>query len=189
MSKASEKLHLSPQGLSLAIRRMEDELGCDLFYRKSSGLILTEIGQQFKTEAEAALRHVDNIYSLCSKGLKKEIHIKGCDATSARVVADCAGYPGSLNMALKIVRSGGTVCEIADSSVLSPVNITYISYKDLFITNSSGCDISKALAGMLDGSLKTRPLIDEIVPLERTSYAFDRQASHDAMKVLVDMNA
>ena len=75
MSKASEKLHLSPQGLSLAIRRMEYELGCDLFYRKSSGLILTEIGQQFKTEAEAALRHVDNIYSLCSKGLKKEIHI------------------------------------------------------------------------------------------------------------------
>lgn len=93
-----------------------------------------------------------------------------------------------MNMALKIVRSGGTVCEIADSSVLSPVNI-YISYKDLFITNSSGCDISKALAGMLDGSLKTRPLIDEIVPLERTSYAFDRQVSHDAMKVLVDMNA
>lgn len=92
-------------------------------------------------------------------------------------------------MALKIVRSGGTVCEIADSSVLSPVNITYISYKDLFITNSSGCDISQALAGMLDGSLKTRPLIDEIVPLERTSYAFDHQASHDAMKVLVDMNA
>lgn len=101
------------------------------------------------------------------------------------MVADCAGYPGSLNTALKIVRSGGTVCGIADSSVLSPVNITYISYKDLFITNSSGCDISKALAG----SLKTRPLIDEIVPLERTPYAFDRQASHDAMKVLVDMNA
>ena len=49
--------------------------------------------------------------------------------------------------------------------------------------------IPGALAGMLDGSLKTRPLIDEIVPLERTPYAFDRQASHDAMKVLVDMNA
>ena len=42
---------------------------------------------------------------------------------------------------------------------------------------------------MLDGSLKTRPLIDEIVPLERTPYAFDRQAIHVAMKVLVDMNA
>lgn len=129
-----------------------------------------------------------NCYEQIAKLIGEPGWIKGCDATSARVVADCAGYPGSLNMALKIVRSGGTVCEIADSSVLSPVNITYISYKDLFITNSSGCDISKALTGMLDGSLKTRPLIDEIVPLERTSYAFDRQASHDAMKVLVDMN-
>ena len=40
---------------------------------------------------------------------------------------------------------------------------------------------------MLSGSLKTELLIDEIVPLERTSYAFDRQADHEAMKVLVDM--
>lgn len=41
MSKAAEKLHMSQQGLSLAIRRLEAELGCDLFYRKSSGLVLT----------------------------------------------------------------------------------------------------------------------------------------------------
>lgn len=115
--------------------------------------------------------------------------IKGSDATTARVVADCAGYPGSLNTALKIVRSGGTVCEIADSSVLSPVNITYISYKDLYITNSSGCDIPKALAGMLDGSLKTEPLIDDVVPLSKAKYAFDKQADHEAMKILVDMKA
>ena len=113
--------------------------------------------------------------------------IKGSDATSARVVMDCAGYHGSLNTALKLVRSGGVVCEISDSSVLSPVNITYISYKDLFITNSSGCDISKALSGMIDGDLKVEPLVDEIVPLDKAPYAFEKQAKHQAMKVLVDM--
>lgn len=131
----------------------------------------------------------DDCYEQVAKLIGEPGWIKGSDATVARVVADCAGYPGSLNTALKIVRSGGTVCEIADSSVLSPVNITYISYKDLLITNSSGCDIAKALDGMLDGSLKTAPLIDEIVPLEMAKYAFECQANHKAMKVLVKMKA
>ncbi len=68
MSKAAEKLHMSQQGLSLAIRRLEAELGCDLFYRKSSGLVLTEHGKVFKSEAEAIMRHINRIYDYCSSG-------------------------------------------------------------------------------------------------------------------------
>ena len=75
MSKAAEQMHMSQQGLSLSIRRLENELGCDLFYRKSSGLVLTEIGQTFKTEAEAILKKVDYIYFLCSGSTKKEIAV------------------------------------------------------------------------------------------------------------------
>lgn len=52
MSKAAENLHITQQGLSVSMRRLEEELSCDLFYRKSNGLVLTEDGQFFKTEAE-----------------------------------------------------------------------------------------------------------------------------------------
>lgn len=114
--------------------------------------------------------------------------IKGSDATTAKAVLDCAGYPGSFNDALKIVRSGGVVCEMADSSILSPINITYISYKGLRILNSDSCDIPKAFNGLLSGELNVAPLIDELVPLEKVKYAFDQQASGKAMKVLVKMN-
>lgn len=65
ISRAAEKLHMSQQGLSMAIRRLETELGCDLFYRKSSGLVLTDVGSKFKVEAEAIMRHVNRIYDYC----------------------------------------------------------------------------------------------------------------------------
>ena len=71
MSKAAEKLHMSQQGLSIAIRRLETELGCDLFYRKANGLVLTEVGKLFRDEAEEILRHMDKIYEICSSSAGK----------------------------------------------------------------------------------------------------------------------
>lgn len=61
MSKAAENLHITQQGLSIAMRRLETELGGDLFYRKSNGLVLTDNGRFFKSEAEGVLRHIDKI--------------------------------------------------------------------------------------------------------------------------------
>jgi L-iditol 2-dehydrogenase len=113
---------------------------------------------------------------------------KGTEATTARVVVDCAGYPGSLNDALRIVRAGGTVCEMADNKNLSPVNITYITYKDVNIIHGGECDVLKAQRGLLDGSLKTEPLISETVTLDRIRYAFEEQAAGKKMKVLVRMD-
>ena len=65
MAKAAEKLHITQQGISIALRRLESELGCNLFYHKSKGLVLTQFGSAFRNEAELVLTHVDNIYSMC----------------------------------------------------------------------------------------------------------------------------
>lgn len=61
MSKAAENLHITQQGLSIAMRRLETELGRDLFYRKQNGLVLTDNGKFFKSEAASIIRHVDKI--------------------------------------------------------------------------------------------------------------------------------
>ena len=66
ITKAAEKLHLSQQGLSASIRRLEGELNCDLFYRKAGGIVLTDMGQLVKRESEALLRHVDRMKEFCS---------------------------------------------------------------------------------------------------------------------------
>lgn len=87
MAKAAERLHITQQGLSIAIRRLEAELNCDLFYRKSSGLVLTESGKVFKAEAEAIMKHVNRIYALHSTGPegKTRINIAVTDSLIVRL--------------------------------------------------------------------------------------------------------
>lgn len=66
ISKAAEKLHLSQQGLSASIRRLELELGADLFYRKANSIVLTDAGRAVLSEANAIATHVNRIYEHCS---------------------------------------------------------------------------------------------------------------------------
>lgn len=66
MAKAAEALHITQQGISLSIRKLEEELNCSLFYRKWNGLVLTETGTIFQREAQAILQHVGNILEFCS---------------------------------------------------------------------------------------------------------------------------
>lgn len=75
MAKAAESLHITQQGISVAIRKLEEELQCVLFYRKWNGLVLTETGKIFKAEAEEILRHVNNIYEQCSMKSAGKTHI------------------------------------------------------------------------------------------------------------------
>ena len=44
MSTASEKLHLTPQALSISIKNLEEELGIELVKRTNRGTSLTEKG-------------------------------------------------------------------------------------------------------------------------------------------------
>src|SRR3954468_13669624 len=54
-SAAAETLHLAQPSLSEQVRRLEDELGVELFARTTRGLTLTEAGRMLRPEAEAAL--------------------------------------------------------------------------------------------------------------------------------------
>jgi DNA-binding transcriptional LysR family regulator len=58
-SAAAEALHLAQPSLSEQVRRLEDELGVELFARTTRGLTLTEGGRALRPEAEAALAAID----------------------------------------------------------------------------------------------------------------------------------
>jgi len=61
ISQAASSLFISQQGLSSAIRRLEQDLGCDLFYRKGNGLVLTEQGQYFLDNAGGIVSSFDKL--------------------------------------------------------------------------------------------------------------------------------
>jgi DNA-binding transcriptional LysR family regulator len=66
MSKAAVALNISPQGISIAIRRLEKELGAQLFYRDTSGLVITSTGEAVRQEAEKIINHIDKIHNICT---------------------------------------------------------------------------------------------------------------------------
>jgi DNA-binding transcriptional LysR family regulator len=58
-SAAADALHLAQPSLSEQVRRLEEELGVELFARTTRGLTLTEAGRTLRPEAEAALAAAD----------------------------------------------------------------------------------------------------------------------------------
>lgn len=61
ISRAANTLFISQQGLSSSIRRLEDELKCDLFYRKGNSLVLTEQGKYFMEQATDIAESFDRL--------------------------------------------------------------------------------------------------------------------------------
>lgn len=111
----------------------------------------------------------------------------GKETTTVDVVLDCAGYPGSLNDALKIVKPGGVVCLAALYEEPSMVNPQYIANKEPRILGTTNNDLIGAMNGIIDGTVDVMPLLDDIVGIEDFQEAFDRQMNGSAEKVLIDM--
>lgn len=64
VSQAAQRLYISQSALSQQLRRLEEELGYPLFSRSAHGLLLTQDGEQFCSEARPV---ADAWTSLCEK--------------------------------------------------------------------------------------------------------------------------
>ena len=72
--RAAEKLHMTQAPLSVAIRKLEDELETELFERSSRSVKLTEAGEFFLPEAEAVLIRAEQ----ARKNLQQKLSGKCC---------------------------------------------------------------------------------------------------------------
>ena len=57
---AAENLHVSPQAISKAIKRLEEEYETAFFIRNKDGMFLTELGKEFKLSAETIVAELKN---------------------------------------------------------------------------------------------------------------------------------
>lgn len=61
INKAAQKSNISPQNISIAIKKLEEELGCPLFIRDGrKKLLLSEYGQVFIKTAEDVVASIDS---------------------------------------------------------------------------------------------------------------------------------
>ena len=60
-TRAAEELHVAQSALSHQIRRLEAELGTELFERTSRRVVPTEVGEAVATRARRVLAEIDGV--------------------------------------------------------------------------------------------------------------------------------
>lgn len=66
--RAAEKVYVSQPALSLAIQKLEDELGVQLFERSRTAVSMTPIGELIINQAQRALEEVAQIKNIANQG-------------------------------------------------------------------------------------------------------------------------
>ena len=79
LTKTAENLFISPPALSMSLKRLEEELGVELFDRKKNRLILNKNGEMFYSKIKRGLMLIDNaVEDLCNN---KTINIGAASPT------------------------------------------------------------------------------------------------------------
>jgi LysR family hydrogen peroxide-inducible transcriptional activator len=66
--RAAEACFVSQPTLSVAVRRLEDELGVTLFERRTNDIVVTALGEQIIGQAQAVLEKADVIKAMAQQG-------------------------------------------------------------------------------------------------------------------------
>jgi LysR family hydrogen peroxide-inducible transcriptional activator len=66
--RAAEKCHVSQPTLSIAVKKLEDQLGIMLFERSAADVQVTEVGRQIIAQAETVLREANQIRDIAETG-------------------------------------------------------------------------------------------------------------------------
>lgn len=92
-TRAAEELHVAQSALSHQIRRLEEELGAELFERTSRSVAVTEAGESVAERARAVLAQVDGLHEEVNelRGL-----VRGRVSVGATLPAGAIDVPGVL---------------------------------------------------------------------------------------------
>ena len=66
--RAAEKCHVSQPTLSVAVKKVEEELGIQLFERSASEVKITETGRRIVAQAEKVLMEASQIHEIAAAG-------------------------------------------------------------------------------------------------------------------------
>jgi LysR family transcriptional regulator, cyn operon transcriptional activator len=136
ISKASEHLYVTQPAVSRSIKQLEEALGCQLFFRNSKGVQLTQ-------EGEVLFKHVDQAFNFITSGEKKISDFKSLQYGEIRIGAS------------------DTLCKYYLAPYLKTFKTNYPSIK-ISVTCPPTLEIIKLLkAGEIDFGLVNMPVQDE----------------------------
>lgn len=86
-SKTAKRFGVPPSDISQSVRRLERELGIDLFIRQPNSITLNEKGRKFYKKVSSALRFLDDAVLSISDALERG-RIKICINSNRRVIME-----------------------------------------------------------------------------------------------------
>ncbi|MEZ6013180.1 MAG: LysR family transcriptional regulator [Hyphomonas sp.] len=135
LTRAAELLHVSQSSLSAQIRKLENQLGHDLFERRGRGLVLTEAGQIAFDHANEIFSTGDELLSRLNQGAGNVRHVLrvGALATLSRnfQISFLRPVLGSQNVEI-VVRSGslGELLASLEAHRLDVVLVNQVPLRD-----------------------------------------------------------
>ncbi len=91
LTKAAEKLMIAQPPLSRQIKDLEEELGCELFFRKNHGVTLTEAGVRFRQYASQIVTLSERAYEDMrdmEQGLQGILYLAAVEAKAPQIISE-----------------------------------------------------------------------------------------------------
>lgn len=71
LSRAAERLGITQPALTMALRRLEEALGVELFHRSKKGVRLTKAGELFQTEAKGLVDRWERLIKILGRSVEE----------------------------------------------------------------------------------------------------------------------
>ncbi len=150
--------------------------------------ILVVEPQEFLREKAKELGATDAV--IPSAGIVKKF-MKKCG--EADLVFECVGIEASLDLAMNVVKVGGTIVWEGIHFGKMPVPVMLLNSKEICIQGTLShdkADITDTIALMASGRVDAKPLISEIIPLSTLAATFERalnQETRKFVKIIVEI--
>lgn len=136
ISKASEQLYVTQPAVSRAIKQLEEDLGCKLFFRTSKGVQLTQ-------EGEVLYSHIDQAFSFIFSGERKITAFKSLQTGEIRIGAS------------------DTLCKYYLAPFLKLFKINYPAIKVIVTCPTTQGIVNLLKTGKIDFGLVNMPVEDD----------------------------
>jgi threonine dehydrogenase-like Zn-dependent dehydrogenase len=104
------------------------------------------------------------------------------------LVVEATGTAGGLEDAMRLVRARGTIVFKSTIASTFSVDLSPIVVKEITVVGSRCGPFDRALQALTSGTIRVRELVSERYPLQQALYALERAASHETLKVLLDID-
>jgi|Deesub1362A_J573_1020465.scaffolds.fasta_scaffold00324_17 L-iditol 2-dehydrogenase len=125
---------------------------------------------------------------------EKPIEVMGglTQGRGADVVFECSGSPNALRDCLDIVKKGGEVIQVGLFGRTLEVDFDRVTFKEITLKGSfthNRRSWERGIAMLGEGKVQLRPLITEVLPLDRWEEAFRGFEEGRGLKYLLQLNA